>query len=117
MLFRSYSLFKNLVDNTIEYAGPNTTITVMAGIAQISGEPSYRINFTYRDNGKGIPEAALGRLFDRFYRIDEGRSRKSGGSGLGLSIVKSSVAFHNGTIIAENDPDGGLVFKFSLLSL
>ena len=112
-----YSLFKNLVDNTIEHAGPNTTITVMAGIAQISGEPSYRINFTYKDNGKGIPEAALGRLFDRFYRIDEGRSRKSGGSGLGLSIVKSSVAFHNGTIIAENDPDGGLVFKFSLLSL
>lgn len=112
-----YSLFKNLVDNTLEHGGPNTTITIMAGIAQISGEPNYRINFTYKDNGKGIPEAALGRIFDRFYRIDEGRTRKSGGSGLGLSIVKSSVTFHQGTIIAENNPDGGLIFKFSLLSL
>lgn len=89
----------------------------MAGIAQISGEPSYRINFTYKDNGKGIPEKALERLFDRFYRIEEGRTRKTGGSGLGLAIVKSSVVFHKGTITVENDPEGGAVFKFSLLSL
>ena len=112
-----YSLFKNLIDNTLEHAGPNTTITIMAGIAQISGEPSYRINFTYKDNGKGIPEKALERLFDRFYRIEEGRTRKTGGSGLGLAIVKSSVLFHKGSITVENDPDGGTVFKFSLLSL
>lgn len=112
-----YSLFKNLIDNTLEHAGPNTTITIMAGIAQISGEPSYRINFTYKDNGKGIPEKALERLFDRFYRIEEGRTRKTGGSGLGLAIVKSSVLFHKGNITVENDPDGGTIFKFSLLSL
>ena len=112
-----YSLFKNLIDNTLEHAGPNTTITIMAGIAQISGEPSYRINFTYKDNGKGIPEKALDRLFDRFYRIEEGRTRKTGGSGLGLAIVKSSVLFHKGNITVENDPDGGVIFKFSLLSL
>ena len=112
-----YSLFKNLIDNTLEHAGRDTTITIMAGIAQISGEPSYRINFTYKDNGKGIPEKALERLFDRFYRIEEGRTRKTGGSGLGLAIVKSSVVFHKGTITVENDPEGGAVFKFSLLSL
>ena len=112
-----YSLFKNLIDNTIEHAGPDTTITIMAGIAQISGEPSYRINFTYKDNGKGVPEEALERLFDRFYRIDEGRTRKTGGSGLGLAIVKSSVMFHKGNITVENDPEGGVIFKFSLLSL
>lgn len=112
-----YSLFKNLIDNTIEHAGPNTTITIMAGISQIAGEQSYRINFTYMDNGKGIPEKALQNLFDRFYRIEEGRTRKTGGSGLGLAIVKSSVLFHKGNITVENNPDGGVVFKFNLLSL
>ena len=89
----------------------------MAGISQIAGEQSYRINFTYMDNGKGIPEKALQNLFDRFYRIEEGRTRKTGGSGLGLAIVKSSVLFHKGNITVENNPDGGVVFKFNLLSL
>lgn len=112
-----YSLFKNLIDNTLEHAGPNTAITIMAGISQASGEPSYRINFTYMDNGKGIPEEALGHLFDRFYRVEEGRGRKSGGSGLGLSIVKSSVLFHKGSITVENNPEGGSIFKFNLMSL
>lgn len=112
-----YSLFKNLIDNTLEHAGPDTTITIMAGIMQISGEQSYRINFTYKDNGKGIPEESLDKLFDRFYRVEEGRTRKNGGSGLGLAIVKSSVLFHKGEITAENDPEGGIVFKFNLMSL
>lgn len=112
-----YSLFKNLIDNTLEHAGPNTTITIMAGITQITGESNYRINFTYKDNGKGIPEQALDNLFDRFYRIEEGRTRKTGGSGLGLAIVKSSVLFHKGNITVENNPDGGIIFKFNLLSL
>jgi signal transduction histidine kinase len=89
----------------------------MAGIQQISGDPSYRINFTYMDNGVGIPDNAKERLFDRFYRIDKGRSRKSGGSGLGLAIVKNAVLFHKGDIIVENGPEGGLIFKFDLLSL
>lgn len=112
-----YSLFKNLIDNTLEHAGPNTTITIMAGISQASGESGYRINFTYMDNGKGIPEGAIGHLFDRFYRVEEGRGRKSGGSGLGLSIVKSSVLFHKGSITVENNPEGGTTFKFNLMSL
>ncbi len=112
-----YSLFKNLVDNTLEHAGPNTEIKIMAGINQISGDPNYRISFTYMDNGKGIPDEAIGKLFDRFYRIEEGRGRKSGGSGLGLAIVKSSVLFHKGNISVEHNPGGGVIFKFDLMSL
>lgn len=112
-----YSLFKNLIDNTLEHAGPDTTITIMAGISQKSGDPNYRINFTYKDNGKGIPDEALEKLFDRFYRIEEGRERKSGGNGLGLAIVKNSVNFHKGNITVNNLPEGGIMFKFDLLSL
>lgn len=112
-----YSLFKNLIDNTLEHAGPNTDIIILAGIRQVSGEPSYRIQFTYIDNGKGIPDSAMGKLFDRFYRIEEGRTRKSGGSGLGLAIVKSSVQFHKGEITVEHNPEGGIIFKFDLMSL
>ena len=112
-----YSLFKNLMDNTLEHAGPDTTITIMAGISQRSGDPNYRINFTYKDNGKGIPDDAIDKLFDRFYRIEEGRARKSGGSGLGLAIVKNSVLFHKGEISVDNAPEGGIIFKFDLMSL
>lgn len=112
-----YSLFKNLIDNTLEHAGPDTTITIMAGISQKAGDKSYRINFTYMDNGKGIPDDAIEKLFDRFYRIEEGRARKSGGSGLGLAIVKNSVLFHKGEISVSNAPEGGIIFKFDLLSL
>lgn len=112
-----YSLFKNLMDNTLEHAGPDTTITIMAGITQRSGDPNYRINFTYKDNGKGIPPDAIEKLFDRFYRIEQGRTRTSGGSGLGLAIVKNSVLFHKGEITVDNDPDGGIIFKFDLMSL
>ena len=89
----------------------------MAGISQASGESGYRINFTYMDNGKGIPDEAIGHLFERFYRVEEGRGRKSGGSGLGLSIVKSCVVFHKGSITVENNPEGGVIFKFNLMSL
>lgn len=112
-----YSLFKNLMDNTLEHAGPNTTITIMAGISQRSGDSNYRINFTYMDNGKGIPDDAADKLFDRFFRVEEGRARKSGGSGLGLAIVKNSVVFHKGDISVDNAPGGGIIFKFDLMSL
>ena len=77
-----YSLFKNLIDNTLEHAGPNTDIRIMAGISQISGEANYRIQFTYSDNGKGIPHSALDKLFDRFYRIEEGRDKADLNNGI-----------------------------------
>lgn len=112
-----YSLFKNLIDNTIEHGGANSVITLNAGISQTSGEGGYRIYFTYTDNGKGVPDETLERLFERFYRIEKGRTRKTGGSGLGLAIVKNSVLFHKGSISVENRPKGGLIFKFNLMSL
>lgn len=112
-----YSLFKNLIDNTIEHGGPNCTISLDAGLEQNNGEAGYKINFIYTDTGKGVPEEALTRIFERFYRVEEGRTRKTGGSGLGLAIVKNAVAYHKGTIAAYNREGGGLIFKFSLYSL
>lgn len=112
-----YSLFKNLIDNTVEHGGKNTTVTISAGISQIPGDGGYRIDFTYTDTGKGIPEENIPRIFERFYRIDEGRTRKTGGSGLGLAIVLSAVTYHRGAITVENRPEGGVMFKFYLYSL
>ena len=112
-----YSLFKNLIDNSIEHGGKDIEITLVAGIDQVSGEGGYKINFTYTDTGQGVPPEALERIFERFYRVEEGRTRKTGGSGLGLAIVKNAVAFHKGTIKASLRPGGGIIFKFSLSSL
>lgn len=112
-----YSLFKNLIDNTIEHAGEGVSISIRAGIDQRSGSTNYGINFIYQDNGVGIPDSAIDKLFDRFFRIEDGRTRDSGGSGLGLAIVKNAVVFHKGNITVENAPEGGIIFRFNLMSL
>jgi signal transduction histidine kinase len=112
-----YSLFKNLIDNSIEHGGEGIEINLVAGIEQVSGEGRYKINFTYTDTGKGFPAVALERIFERFYRVEEGLTLRTGGSGLGLSIVKNAVAFHKGTITASEREGGGIIFKFSLYSL
>ncbi|MEA5005134.1 MAG: HAMP domain-containing sensor histidine kinase [Rikenellaceae bacterium] len=104
-----YSLFKNLIDNSIDHAGKGVVIHI-----QTVSVEAERIWFRYYDTGKGVPENHLDRLFERFYRVEAGRSRKSGGSGLGLSIVKNSVLLHNGTITVKNREEGGLQFDFSL---
>jgi signal transduction histidine kinase len=103
-----YSIFRNLTDNAIAYAGEGTTITLSA----IKEKGKW--HFTFSDNGIGVPPEHLSRIFERFYRVDKGRSRKMGGTGLGLAIVKNAVLLHGGTITANNQPNGGLKMEFTL---
>ena len=111
-----YSVFRNLTDNAIAYAGTGTTITLTAQpIENIDEEmKSPKWQFTFSDNGVGVPVEHLPRLCERFYRVDKGRSRKMGGTGLGLAIVKNAVLLHGGTIRVVNNFNGGLRFDFTL---
>jgi len=105
-----YSIFRNLTDNVIRHAGNHVNVFI-----NIYNEDKDFYYLSYSDTGPGIPdEQHLNRLFERFYRISEGRTRDTGGSGLGLSIVKNAISFHKGTIVAKNKPDGGLEFLFNL---
>lgn len=104
-----YCIFRNLVENSIAYAGEGVDI-----VLEIYKESPDYYYIHYYDTGKGVADEYLSRLFDRFVRIDEGRSRQNGGTGLGLSIVKHSVLFHGGEIYAKNRVEGGLEYFFSL---
>lgn len=103
-----YSVFRNLTDNAIAYAGNGTAITLDAV------ENNKDWSFAFYDNGIGVANEHLSRIFERFYRVDKGRSRKLGGTGLGLAIVKNAVMIHGGTIQAKNLPTGGLRFDFNI---
>ena len=104
-----YSIFQNLFENTVRHAGENVSIYLNNYF-----EDRDYYYFSYADTGAGVPEKHIGRIFERFYRVDQGRSRKSGGTGLGLAIVKNAVIFHQGDIAVKNREGGGLEFFFSL---
>lgn len=104
-----YAIFRNLIENSVRYAGRAFTIRIscVAG----GGEA---VEFTYTDDGIGITEEYLGRIFERFYRIPSETGNKAEGSGLGLSIVRNAVAFHGGSIQAFTLTPHGLGFRFTL---
>jgi len=104
-----YTILRNLVENSLKYAGSGVTIHLEC--CSTSGR-MYAV--TYYDTGFGVPEEHLDRIFERFYRVSEGRTRDDGGSGLGLSIVRNAVSFHGGSIKVSNRSEGGLQFVFTL---
>lgn len=104
------SIFRNLIENSVRYAGEHIRINTA-----LIDEDSDFYYFSFYDTGKGVAnEAHLNRIFERFYRVQEGRTRDTGGSGLGLSIVKNAIHFHKGSISAKNRKGGGLEFLFHL---
>ncbi len=104
-----YSIFRNLTDNAIAYAGTHIQINI-----NCFREDENFYYFSFADTGIGVSPEHLNRLFERFYRVDKGRSRKLGGTGLGLAIVKNAVIIHGGSISAKNNQSGGLEFVFTL---
>ena len=104
-----YSIFRNLFENSIRHAGPETIIH-----AECYNQDDTFCYFRYYDTGCGVAEEHLPRLFERFYRVSEGRTRDAGGTGLGLSIVRNAIQFHQGNISVRNRREGGLEFLFTL---
>ena len=102
------SIFRNLTENAISYSeGKTISITLAENTSDLC-------RIIFEDDGQGVDESKLSRLFERFYRVDKGRSRSKGGTGLGLAIVKHAVLFHGGTISVTNRSQGGLRFDFTL---
>ena len=106
-----YAKFRNLIENSLKYAGDNVTLHI-----ECSSFKGRNIRFVYYDTGVGVGQEHLKRIFERFYRVSEGRTRDAGGSGLGLSIVRNAVAFHGGEITAHRHNGGGLEYRFTMKS-
>jgi two-component system phosphate regulon sensor histidine kinase PhoR len=103
-----HDALRNLVANAVTYAPAQTTILVDAR------RVDHRVEISVSDQGPGIPEEDLSRVFERFYRVDKSRARDPGGTGLGLAIVKHLVELHGGNVRAENRPEGGAKFTIAL---
>ncbi len=103
-----YSLFRNIFSNTLTYATDATYFKVEAK----ASAGSYF--FSFIDNGPGVPNEHLPHIFERFYRIDKGRSRRLGGTGLGLAIVKNIALQYGGSVTASGTPGGGLTIEVEL---
>jgi signal transduction histidine kinase len=100
-------VFSNLFDNALRYTPPGGTIAVEVTESNGNGKTQMLTGLAVRDSGIGIPRESLGRIFERFYRVDPARSRAEGGTGLGLSIVKHIVDSMDGAVTAESEPGSG----------
>lgn len=98
----------NLVDNAVKYSPKLSCVTIRATLRY------HRIEMVIQDQGRGIDQEHLSKIFNRFYRVDKARSRHEGGTGLGLAIVKHIIHYHKGTISVESVKDQGTSFKISL---
>lgn len=103
-----HDALRNLVENAVNYSPEGGRIELGARL------DNGRILLSVKDEGPGLPEADLGRVFERFYRVDKSRARDPGGTGLGLSIVRHLVELHGGTVHAANRRDGGAIFTIAL---
>jgi two-component system sensor histidine kinase SenX3 len=99
---------RNLLENAIAYSEPHTSVAVGVHDRMES------IDIAVKDEGIGIDQADLGRIFERFYRADPARSRETGGTGLGLAIVKHIVGNHGGEVTVSSRPDAGSTFTIRL---
>lgn len=104
-----FSVFYNLFDNAIKYGGENIEISVNNYL-----EDSNYYYFSFSNTGATIEKKHFLRIFERFYRVDDDRSREKGGTGLGLAIVKNAIQLHGGEITAGNHKNGGVEFLFTL---
>jgi len=104
------SVLENLIDNAIRYATGFSVITIRSFL---DGNKD-KLLLEIEDDGCGIPENDLPRIFERFYRVDKGRSRESGGTGLGLSIVRNAISLHGGEVKVRSEVSKGTTFSFSL---
>jgi two-component system sensor histidine kinase BaeS len=105
---RIKQLFSNILENAVRYTEKPGKLTIR------QTHNADHMRFTFEDSGPGVPKEALPFLFNRLYRVDSSRSRKTGGNGLGLAICKSIVEMHNGSIEAKNSRDGGLIIDIAL---
>jgi two-component system sensor histidine kinase CpxA len=106
------SAIENVVRNAVRYTAPGTQVEVSLTSEAVNGH-RYAV-VRVRDHGRGVPNAAIDEIFRPFYRVEDARDRKSGGTGLGLAIAARAVRLHDGTINAENAPDGGLIVEIKL---
>jgi signal transduction histidine kinase len=108
---RMSQIVTNLVENAFRYArsGQRVQLSVV--------NEEQNVILEVRDFGGGLPQGMNERIFDTFFRLDQSRSRATGGSGLGLAVVRSLVVLHDGTVRAYNHADGGAVFRVTLHSL
>lgn len=106
------SAIENVVRNAIMYTAEKTEVEVSLS-REHDGDESYAL-IRVKDHGPGVPEEALGRLFEPFYRVSDARDRQSGGTGLGLAITKRAVQLHGGTVTAQTASEGGLIVEMRL---